>query len=364
MEKIKNIEFLRVFLISSIVLLHMFIDRTWCLCTLFPDVSLYQNISKAIAHSNNGVEGFFIIAGFLLVLTFKQQIKLKDFILKKYIRLSPVILFSMILCFIGFLLGTMNFDWGANILTVLLVNQFGLKFVCGQNPILWFTSVLFAGLLIYFCIIKFLSSPKKYALISGMVLVSYGIIEILQHGSFANPLKNYYHFFNIGFLRAIGGIGLGCLVGFLYKYIVSKSEKNKFGLSTKIFCTLSELLLTCFVIWWCIGVHKRINNLFFVFSFALLLILFIFKKGYFSQILNKDLWVFLGRFQYSIYVIHYVVIRILGLFIWKNQPMFVVSHPILPIFFTLCVILVIGVLTYYMVELPCTNFLKQKFLRK
>ena len=162
MERIKNIEFLRVFLISAIVILHMFIDRQWCLCTLFPDISVYQNISGAISHSNNCVEGFFIIAGFLLFITYKPEIKLKDFIIKKYIRLSPVILFSMALCFIGFLLGVMKFDWGANILTVLLFNQFGVKFVVGQNPILWFTSVLFASLLLYFLILKVLPSKKNY----------------------------------------------------------------------------------------------------------------------------------------------------------------------------------------------------------
>lgn len=364
MEKIKNIEILRVFLISSIVMLHMFIDRQWCLCTLFPDISLYQNILKSIAHSNNGVEGFFIIAGFLLVLTFKPTVTVKDFLIKKYIRLSPVILFSMILCFGGFLLGAMKFDWGANILTVLLVNQFGIKFVCGQNPILWFTSVLFAALLLYFMVLKYLSPKIKTIIILFMILFSYGIIEILQHGSFANPLKNYHYIFNIGFLRAIGGVGVGCLIGYLYKNILLKYNQPLKNKILKSFYTLLEAGFLSFLIWWCLCIHKSINNIFFVFAFAVLLILFICKKGYISQFLDKDIWVKLGRFQYSIYVVHYVIIRILGLTLWKTHPNLVTAYPIIPILVMLVQIIAIGVLAYYMVELPCAKYLKERFIRK
>ena len=365
MTKIRNIEFLRVFLISSIVILHMFIDRRWCLCTLFPDISLYQNISRAICHSNNCVEGFFMVAGFLLVLTYKPENTIKDFVIKKYIRFSPVILFSMVLCFIGFLLGAMDFNWVANILTVLLLNQFGAKFVVGQNPILWYTSVLFASLFLYFCILKVLSGRKRNLLIFTLIVLSYTILEILQHGSFSNPLKNYcHHILNIGFLRGVGGVGIGCLIGFLYKNVLL-TEKIKFkGRFLKIILTVFEAISMSFVFWWCLIIHKGINNIFFVFAFAVLLILFVFKKGYFSEILDKDIWVKLGKYQYSIYVVHYVIIRIFGLALWKEQSEFVTLHPFMPILIMFAAILVVGVLTYYMVELPCANFLKQRLLGK
>ena len=364
MEKLKNIEFLRVFLICSVVFLHMFIDRQWCLCTLFPDISIYQTLKAAIGHSNNCVEGFFIVAGFLLIYTFKPNISIKNFILKKYIRLSPVILFSMVLCFIGFLLGTMKFDWVSNILTVLLVNQFGIKIVCGQNPILWYTSVLFAGLLLYFCIIKYLPLKLRNILIFTLIISSYTILELLQHGSFANPLKNYHHVLNVGFLRALGGIGLGCIIGGIYNYYLSKIDKIKENIISKIFFSVSEILLLVFIFWWCLVIHKGLNNIYFVLSFSVLLLLFIIKRGYISQFLNKNVWAFLGKFQYSIYVIHYVIIRIFGLALWNKNPDFVLSHPILPIVIMILTILFAGVITYYMIELPCANFLKNKLLGK
>lgn len=357
MDKLKNIEFLRFFLIISIVFLHMFIDREWNLCTVYPNIPIYQTIKSAIAHSNNCVEGFFIFAGFFLVYTFKQTTKINDFAIKKYIRLSPVILFSMGLCAIGYLLGAMPFKIFPNLLTVFLLNNFVLKISVGSNPVLWFTSVLFAGLLLYFCIIKFLHAKTKYLSILMFTVISYTILEILQHGSFANPLKNYFHIFNIGFLRAAGGIGLGCLIGYLYKFFV-------LGKKSHTIYSVLEICLMSFIIWWCMFIHGRINNIIFVICFALLFILFLAKKGFLSRITDKDIWVKSGRYQYSIYVVHYVIIRILGICIWKNCPLFVLNHPILPIIFNLFVILSIGILTYHMIELPCTRFLNNKFLRK
>ena len=364
MIKLKNVEFIRVFLIIAIVFLHMFIDRKWNLCTLFPDISIYQTMKSSIAHSNNCVEGFFIIAGFFLVYTFKPITKLKDFIIKKYIRLSPVILFSIFLCVIGCILGTMHFKLIPNLLTIFLLNSFVIKITVGNNPILWYTSAFFAGLLLYFCIIKYLPQKIKYWAIGILVVSAYVILEILQHGSFKSPLKNYYYVLNIGFLRAVGGIGLGCLIGFLYKNILSKynlPEKNKI---LKISYTFLEVILLGFAFWWCMCTHKNLNNIFIVFIFASLLLLFLMKKGYLSQILDNDLWVKLGKYQYSIYVVHFVIIRILGLALWKKHPEFVASHPILPVVIMLAIILAVGIFAYHVVELPCAKYLKDRLIGK
>lgn len=362
MQKLKNIEFLRIFLIFGIVLLHMFIDRKWCFCNLFPDIVLYSNIKTAVAHSNNGVEGFFIIAGFLLFITFKTKMSIWDFIKKKYIRLSPPIIFSILLCVFGYFLGAMHFKIIPNILTILLLNQFGIYFVDGQNPVLWFTSVLFAGLLVYFCILKWVPDNIKNKIILTLIIVSYTILEILQHGTFINPLKNYYYIFNIGFLRAIGGIGLGCLIGHYIKLYFSRIKDFILSKKQKLLVSSCELFLTSFLIWWMIFPHERINNIIFVLAFAILLILFILKKGYISEFFDKDIWVKLGKYQYSIYVVHYVVIRVLGLVLWKQHPEFVVSYPVIPILVTLVIIILVGVFTYHIVEEPCAKYLTNKFL--
>lgn len=248
MQKIKNIEFLRTFLMLSIVLHHMFITRDWCLCSIFPNIYLYSFIKSFIAFSYNSVEGFFIIAGFLLFLTFKNSIKVVDFIKKKYIRLTPVIVFSFILC--------------------LVAKIFQNNYTKIQN----FT-------------------PSK--------------------------LK-------------------------------------------KILITFAEILSSVFVFWWLCFPHLKYNNIFFVIGFAVLFSLFIFKKGYLSNILDKDFWVFLGRYQYSMYVVHYVIIKIFGIVLWQKNVGWVVLHPVLPIVIMLLIILAVTIFAYHFVEIPCAKYLKDK----
>ena len=100
MQKIKNIEFLRVFLMFGIVMLHSYMYRTWNICKLYPEVELFEKLKQSFYYASNGVEGFFIIAGFLLYLTFKNSESINRVIQKKLIRFSPVISFAVILCFI------------------------------------------------------------------------------------------------------------------------------------------------------------------------------------------------------------------------------------------------------------------------
>lgn len=88
MQKIKNIEFLRTFLMLSIVLHHMFITRDWCLCSIFPNIYLYSFIKSFIAFSYNSVEGFFIIAGFLFIFNIQKLNKSCRFYKKEIYKIN------------------------------------------------------------------------------------------------------------------------------------------------------------------------------------------------------------------------------------------------------------------------------------
>jgi len=363
LTKIKNIEFLRVFLIISIVFLHTCSSSAWSLSRVFTDIPQFDLLHDCFAHANNCVEGFFIIAGFLLILTYKSKHDLKDFIKKKYIRLSPVILFVTIISAAASLFGVMHFKVFPNIMTVLLLNHFGICLAVGSNPVLWFTSALFSGLLLYFCIIKFQSErfAKTFCII--VPIISYGLLEIFQHGDFSDPYHNYLYIFNVGFMRAAGGIGLGCAVGYLYKGFCKSGIELKNSV-VKTLITILEGALAVFIFWWIAFPHLRQNSLEFVLGFTILLTLFVMKQGYLSKILDKNIWVFLGKFQYSIYVVHYTVGKILVNGLWKNIPEFVYDNPDAVISVTAGLIFIVGIFTYYMVEFPCTKYLKEKFLNK
>ncbi len=360
MNKLKNIEFLRVFLISIIVLMHTTAYGSWSLLVNFPKIKELDFFHKTLIQGNNSVEGFFIIAGFLLIFTLKNQ-SVTDFIKKKYMRLSPTILFVVIICIIASFWHAIKLRFWDDILVVLLLNNFGICFAHGTTPALWFTSALFAGLLIYFLITKIPSKKIRTAMLITLPVVAYGILEYFQHGSFSTPHKNYSYIFNVGFLRSIGGVGIGTFVGYFYKKYIDGIRKKVFNFIGNIAVNLAEFSLICFLVWWLVTPHKQLNCIIFVVAFALLLTLFVFEKGIISRITNKDIWVRLGKYQYSIYVIHSVVGKILLNTVWKTNPEFVKIHPYSTISIIISAIIVSGFFTYNLVEKPCTNFLKKKF---
>ena len=360
MNKLKNIEFLRVFLISVIVLLHTTAYGSWSLLVNFPKIKELDFFHKTFIQGNNSVEGFFIIAGFLLIFTLKDQ-SVFSFIKKKYMRLSPTILFAVIICIIASLWHAVKLRFWDDILVVLLLNNFGICLAHGTTPTLWFTSALFAGLLIYFLLTKISSKTIKAISFVALPILAYGILEYFQHGSFSTPHKNYAYIFNVGFLRAVGGVGIGTFVGHIYKKYIQKIRGKVFNFIGNIIINLAELSLLCFMVWWLATPHKQLNCIIFVIAFALLLTLFVFEKGIISKLTNKDIWVKLGKYQYSIYVIHSVVGKILINTVWKTHPEFVKIHPYSTIVIIICAILIAGYITYNLVEKPCTKFLKSKF---
>ena len=354
MQKIKNIEFLRVFLIIAIVILHTCCSSSWALNHVFPDVNFFDTVHNFLRQANNGVEGFFIIAGFLLFMTFKKSVSVKEFVIKKYIRLSPVIIFATIICAIASLFGVMHFKVFPNLMTALLLNHFIICFSIVSNPVLWFTSALFAGLLLFFLLIKYSNGKNIIWFSITISSISYLLLEIFQKGVFADPYHNYLCIFNVGFMRALGGIGLGIFIACLYK------NYSKFFNLNYLITTIFELIFLFLTIYWMVLPHHKHNCIEFVIVFSLLLLFFIIKKGFISKFFEKDLWVKLGKYQYSLYVTHYVIGKILVNGLWKNNVLFVHVHPVMALLITLFIIFTAGVLTFYMVELPCTKYLKEK----
>ena len=132
------------------------------------------------------------------------------------------------------------------------------------------------------------------------------------------------------------------------------------NVTQKILFTILETITLLFIVWWSVCPHRQINCIIYVLVFALLLILFVMKKGFLTQILDKDIWVNLGKYQYSLYVMHVVIFKILynGYFI--NNKDFVYIHPVITSFIILISILIVGIFTYHFVEDPCAKYFKQK----
>lgn len=361
MQKIKNFEFLRIMLLLGIVLHHAFINSNWSLYKMFPDIQLYESLYKNFMYANNGVEGFFIISGFLFVLTFKSEQSLYDFIKSKYIRLAPVIIAGTFICAVAAVYKMIEFKIIPNILTMLLLNNFIIRWGTGCIGSVWYVSALFTCFIIFYLIKKRTINKDKYIKIIFWSFVGgYALIEILKGRSFANPGRTYFFIFNIGFLRAFGGIALGMLIAEYYKKYKDKIENLNFNKMQYLYISAGEFILLSALIWWSFVEHKKVNNILYVFIFAGLLIFFILRKGLFSKLLNNNIWVFAAKYSYSIFVTHTLIYKLFSYYFWANYSDTVHKYIWLPVLSNLLLVILLGILMYHLVEQPVINYFKKK----
>lgn len=99
--------------------------------------------------------------------------------------------------------------------------------------------------------------------------------------------------------------------------------------------------------------HKY--NLAIVIDIIILTLLFLLKRGFISELVNKDWCVNLAKYSYSIYIVHILMFNMMHEFIIK----FLGSWYLCPTLFLIPV--VVGVLMYHFVEVPCARFLKKKW---
>lgn len=351
MDKIKNIEFLRVFFTFSIVFFHMRIHLSYL------SVPLYTFLYNAFANGRNAVEAFFIIAGFVFFINFKKDETISNFILKKYIRFSPVIAFSVLLCVLSWVFTPISFKVIPNILTIFLLNNFGRYWCIGSNIVLWYTSALFFGLLLCFIIGKFTREHLHIRIFSFVSIFCYSFLVFINNGDFGGH-KVYLNVFSVDIMRALGGIALGILIAILYK----NQYFNKLSKIKTSIITLFEICSFSYVFWWLFLPHKVQNHINFVMIFSFLFILFLIKKGGLSNITNKTFWGILSKYSYAIFVTHYIIIKFLYFTIWKKNIIFVQNHPCIPLLINILIILILGFFIYNYIELPSTKYLRTKLL--
>lgn len=83
--------------------------------------------------------------------------------------------------------------------------------------------------------------------------------------------------------------------------------------------------------------------------------------GYFSRLLNNDFSVILGRYSYSIFIMHTIVLDLFKVYLWQSHKSFIIHYPILNLIIPIFVSIVVGILTYHCVERPAANYLKNKW---
>ena len=345
-----NIEFLRFVFTIAILLVH----------ASLPQHSGQTRATSYIANGALCVDFFFILAGFFLYSDITQKkYTTKTFALKKYIRLAPVCAFSLVLHIIAFYTGAIkqSVHFKNELLNLFFIRDVGINSFAilplenglwATNTHLWYLGPLFwVSLFFYYVMTHF--SPKK---ISIFIVIALFIIT----GLYFNSIRLCFG----GLMRGFIGISMGIMlrkandkINYTYKW-----GGGILWTIIEVFC-FEEIVKVVFI-----KPEDFQLNFYFMLLFCVLLFSFYNGNGLCAKVLNKRCFGFMGRYCYSIYVMQWIVQNIIGngnkLMNWSVYANFRKMHSSTELFTSLLVICLLGIVTYYLIERPCKEFLEKK----
>jgi peptidoglycan/LPS O-acetylase OafA/YrhL len=365
-----NVEFLRVIFCIAILLCHASTGKF----VVFHG-TLVEN---HFIGGNFAVDFFFIIGGyFLFFQTIKKDLSIRNYIVKKWIRLAPTIIFSMlvVLAYRKFGLIFSKLDFRDNFLRLFFIRTLGLYREAANydvpktNTHLWYISPLFWTSVLYFSIAKTFDRRKANLLIAVITYISY--IIVLNNVVLAEKSL----ILNSAF-RSLPNVGLGYFVGVLvdqYRNVERENvESRKKSSRAKYSGMLSMAIITYVEGYFFVEIFKVMfikpepweEEFYYLICFAVLLFLFSIKKGWLSRIMNQKIMGFCGKYCYSIYTTQYLVQILLakGNRIGENKIYlnFVSAHPLADVLINYVMLeIIVGVVVYHLVEKPCAEYLER-----
>lgn len=356
MKRLYNIEFFRFIFSLFIAYGHMML---FYLLPINSEAFKWCNIRQTWDAMLTIVDCFFLITGFFMFNTVsnKKEITTLQFAKGKIIRLWSVYFFSIIVFFVLSKSKVCSFNLYDDILNLLFLQCSGHKLSLGDSGYSWYISSLFWVSLFYFYILR--NFPKKNARLVIAVFTFFSYILLIHQfngGVGAHISPPILGLFIPGILRALGGIGLGYFIGEIFENL-KNVQSSQLKMNVRIFISVLELLIILFLIYNYLIKRVYNNALLYILAFGLLLLLLALQWGKYSQLLNRKCFDYLGRYSYSIYIMHQPVFLTLKKYLWNKQ--FVIANPITSVFLGMFACLVVGMLTYHLIELPGGKILKR-----
>ena len=352
LTKIRNIEALRFLFVLLVIACHINQGIT----SAFPDISIYQKFINNTSLSWLVVDFFFIISGFFLFIKTDFSINFIDFAKHKLKRLMPTILVVLLITAIVSWFTQLPWHNCDNLFIVLNLQNVGLTFGNGNIPPSWYISSLFWAMCFYFYLYKSVNKNIFNLITACLTFFCY---SFFVHVPKSWNVINYYYVINIGIVRAIAGIGAGYFISLLYKNEFNIINSTFSSLKSKII--ISSIELYAFIkIFYYLGFHcpSYDNFLYFVILFILLFITFLINKGIISKLFDNNLSVFIGKYTYSIFLIHYLIKDLWKQYICNNHTHFVYMHPIMNLVMLYIITILMGIFLYHFVEKPFAKYLK------
>lgn len=332
LPKMMNIEFLRIVFTFAILFLHI--------------AGRFKYFSKGWS----SIQFFFILSGFLFFLTYDKCPSICDFVKKKIIRFTPIIVFSSIISGIfksEIDFSTLSADW------FFLGNM--LMSRDSYTAAAWYISVLFWITTLYFYLLKTQRKETVYVIIAILTFFGYAAHARFGWGRLVGlgDKGNIGYLITQGAMHGVSNIGLGFLIALFY--VNRKQDKNLFKPWQY---TVAE---ACFLILPCISMFNQkmfpSSVMMLIICYTFLLFLFVVQKGYISRFFEKPIFAKISRYALAVYISHQPIsIPLLNYL--KIEPSSFSSRTV-GIAVYILFFCFIGFIVHHVIELPATRALKK-----
>lgn len=322
LPKMMNLEFLRIVFMFAVVWTH------------FADKLKIWNVGWY------GVEFFFMLSGFLLVLTFKPEKTTVSFIKNKWIRFAPLTLFGGALW-----LSFERVDGTRLLADVFFYARSGIYNHDGYNPPAWYLSVLVIVTLFYFYVMKNLK--KEVANLIIAVVAFFAAVYVANYGS------NFKGVINGHLMRGASCIGLGYFLAEIYKLLKDKTVVHRKTYNLIEFGVLVFATLNIFIQSWFVG------GVVTCIAFLGLILIFALRKGAVSNFFEKPVFAKIAKYCLAVYLTHYIICRGIFNFLLAKHGDWILSHSAVSIACVLLSVVALGVFAHHVIEKPATKALKK-----
>lgn len=301
-----------------------------------------NKLFKYISFARFGVVFFFVLSGFVVAYgysdKFQGEIQKNDylrFIKGRIFKIYPIYIMSLVISAplvinnlqkIGItgIAAIKNIVWKFILSLTLMQSIFPFKGIPHViNGVAWFLSTIFIIYLFVPFILKLNSRISKniktivFLLIVNIIIYFcvYMTVWYIEYIKFAN--YNFYIGYAHPMVRVLN-FTCGILLYDLYSLLIKKSEKFKYFTFYEVFISLVA------IIWWILGssftdkypvVLAEIIN---ILISIILLFIFSFEKGGVSKILSNRVLFNFGNISFEFYLLHYPVINLGYLFLYKK----------------------------------------------
>ncbi len=279
-EKNQTINGLRGFAILLVFSLHALggaITGGWF--RLLEDVNLAESVW---IWGGIGVEIFFMLTGYLMIGSLQRARSLKEFLVKRVVRIYPVFLVLHLFVFsVGIVLGEP--EWFAGMSAAMLALNFvsNLLFLPGifdlpiAQPVTWMMGFIFYSYIVAGCVHFLFRRGRRWGVMAALVLAAPVIAVVVHH-----PRSIF--------------IGVGMVVCFLEQRF-GRHELCFPGISLISVCSLAALAYCTFNLhqsYWATGWG------------GIFLISCLWGRGWWIRLLNWRFFTRFGTISYSFYLVH------------------------------------------------------------